>query len=289
VADAMLARQRAGGPAPTLTFDPRFEGRPHDHRSSAMKVLVLMSDGKNHEQRDIPEAKKSGPSGVFAYRPGLSIPGPDTDGISGDSRWSSSWWSGRVRAQNWAANGNRYTGHPWWTDADRRNWDGFDASGRDSSGNWVTTRYSIWSEQHQMFWLPHLERYETEPLGGTDAIELSFQEFFAAYSRRHVDDRFMLVGDGLDSATKNFYSSAYRNVVYDGAAQDADLTVLCSNARDAGILIYTIAFQTDDAGRATLKACSDGSGGAHFNVADLDIEGAFDDIVTSVRRLRLSR
>ncbi len=45
-----------------------FEGRPYDYdRPNAMKVLVVMTDGKNEEQWQITDAYASGPSDVFTY------------------------------------------------------------------------------------------------------------------------------------------------------------------------------------------------------------------------------
>jgi hypothetical protein len=300
VAEAILARQQAAAadaslPRPTLSFDAELAGRPYAYdRAGSLKALVLMTDGMNRYQRDIAADRKHGPSGVFVHRSDLTVPvlgnggAFGIDDIDGDSRWSASWAATRGQSQDWAAQGGAYAGYPWWDDADRRNWTAWDGQGTAADGSTTTPRYSVWSEERDQFWIPHLKRYQAEPFGGTDAIELGFAEFWAAFSSRHIGQRLLKTSDGLDRATYNYYAKAVVDME-NPASQDADLARVCAAARDRGIVIFTIAFQAPAGAQRVLQNCSDGSSGFHQNVESLDIGSAFDDIISSITRLRLTQ
>ncbi|WP_115383249.1 Tad domain-containing protein [Jannaschia formosa] len=316
-----------------------FEGLPFDYgQSQKRKILVVMTDGQNDEQRDIYPDRRNGPSGVFVYRPDLEVPVqaaqpieipklPEVscletgfintqtldcvteaalelpsyglDNIDGTlSRWSPSWFATRGAAQDWAANGGRYTGYPWWEDADRRNWTDFEGTGTHPvTGETVATQYSVWSEERGMFWVKRVRNnrnqssggeWRNEPAGGSQAIELSFAEFYSAVP---VTFNNFWRGQGrypgIDDATRDFYQ---RYVGENSMTDELNvyLSDACKAARNAGIIVFTIAFQAPDKGRRAMQDCA-GDPKRYFNVVDLDIDRAFDDIFASINLLRLTQ
>jgi Flp pilus assembly protein TadG len=327
-----------------------YRGMPFNHdEENVTKVLVLMTDGMNDEQRDAFADRKSGPSGIFVYRPDLSVPVktvsarsdlngdgvidaldmPCTNGngsadgvicqtdsfgavtgmpsygidnIDGTrSRWSTSWAENRRHLQDWSANGGKYTGYPWWEDLDRLNWTDFVGTGRDPVTNAnVETVYSIWSEKEEMFWVKTYDNdgksrgtWQTTPGGGTDAIELTFAEFYATVPIK--DDGFWEAQRGdrrfraKDRGTKDWFQE------YAGDRTMKDelngyLHRVCTAARAQGVMIYTIAFQTNDDAAAEMQKCSGVEyPGRHFDVRTRDIGSAFDSILLGIEKLRLTQ
>jgi Mg-chelatase subunit ChlD len=290
------------------------------------KVLVVMTDGANNRQRNIRPERRSGPSGVFVNRAGLSVPEATgsaatgthgIDDIDGRSNWSPAWHATRARAQDWQANGGRYNGYPWWEDADRRNWTGFDGKAPDPNDPEaeVWTQYSIWSEDRGQFWVKNVRTgsdwsrdsggyYADMPGGGTDAIELTFAEFYAAvplrfwnfYDRRGDDpNRVQLDWDTrrwLHRETNITNSNASRfavNTIHPNELDDR-LSKICETARNRGILVYSIAFQAPPEGRAAMEDCAGlENPGRYFNITGLDISTAFDGILASLDKLRLTQ
>jgi Flp pilus assembly protein TadG len=323
-----------------------YAGMPMDYEGTdTRKVLVVMTDGKNDEQRDLFADRKYGPSGVFVHRPDLEVPVksvsattdhngdgvvdaldmPCTNGngsvdgvvcttdstgavvgmpshgidnINGRSNWSADWKDTRGRAQDWVAQGGTYTGYPWWTDADRRNWTEFEGTGT-HNGTTVHTQFSIWSEERQQFWVKEVRSnrnqnsggtWQDEPAGGTAAIELTFAEFYATVPVT-FDNFWRGRGDkaAIDDATRDFYQS------YAGEATmidelDVYLQDICQAARNEGILVFTIAFQAPDWGQESMRRCAGLENPRHFfNVQDLDIGSAFDDVWGSIEKLKLTQ
>lgn len=75
-------------------------------------------------------------------------------------------------------------------------------------------------------------------------------------------------------------------------AQDADanLLSLCQAARDAGIVIFTIAFDAPQRGVDAMRGCvGSGNESQFYNVADFDISSAFDSIAATINNLRLTQ
>ncbi|GIT89974.1 hypothetical protein JANAI62_05420 [Jannaschia pagri] len=314
------------------------------------KILIVMSDGKNEEMRDIYPDRKNGPSGVFVYRPDLEVPvltpvdgttnstqgdghthgkghgpghthgnghGPNhthgnsqqttgqqttgIDDIDGASNWSPNWYQNRGRGQDWALNGETYNGYPWWTDADRRNWVDFDGEGEHpDTGQNVEVQYSIWSEQNQMFWVKNPAtstnqatggEWRSQPAGGTDAIELTFAEFYAAVPVTFGN--FWKAGNGdpkIDDATRDFYIRYEGETLASLPRLDRYLQDICRTARESGMLVFTIAFQAPSGAQNDMRQCAGADNPTRFNnVESLDIASAFNDILIAINRLKLTQ
>lgn len=63
----------------------------------------------------------------------------------------------------------------------------------------------------------------------------------------------------------------------------------CANAKNAGILVYTVTFGLDSSSRAMWNTCASSSDMAYHVNSSSDLIGAFNDIADSVGELRLTR
>lgn len=87
------------------------------------------------------------------------------------------------------------------------------------------------------------------------------------------------------------YSSpdgALNTSIVNGTEANARLANICQAARDAGIVIYTVAFEAPSGGQSALRNCAT-SPTHYYNVSGTDIEDAFSAIATDIRSLKLTQ
>lgn len=82
---------------------------------------------------------------------------------------------------------------------------------------------------------------------------------------------------------ENFYTQ-----LYDGPQGDALLQDICGAAKRSGIVVWTIAFESDAVSQGQLRQCASSSA-HHFNASGADLQNVFYSIATSLRQLRLVR
>jgi hypothetical protein len=84
-----------------------------------------------------------------------------------------------------------------------------------------------------------------------------------------------------------WYMNQFRTTV-SKANMNIRLDNLCDAAKAKGILVYSVAFEADDDGKAQLQSCA--SSIAHyFDASGLEIESAFSSIASNIIRLRLTQ
>lgn len=87
----------------------------------------------------------------------------------------------------------------------------------------------------------------------------------------------------------NGYSTWSAMTVFtDTNAENANLQSVCSAAKNEGILVYTIGFQTDAPGAAQLQQCATDSS-FYFDAQGTDITSVFSKIAASIQHLRLTQ
>ncbi len=92
--------------------------------------------------------------------------------------------------------------------------------------------------------------------------------------------------DELDSTHIAALNSNRRREITNRAQNSADFDTTCALARANGVIIYTIAFETDSRGQDEMRRCAT-SPGHFFNAQGLDLDRAFRAIATSIQALRL--
>ncbi len=121
------------------------------------------------------------------------------------------------------------------------------------------------------------------PDGGNKARRLTWPEVWNQYHP-------IFIGNAMNWANQtmgvvNWYSLADYDYT---SIKDSRLLSLCSAAKNQGIIIYTIGFETTSASNAILQQCAS-SDAHHFDVVGTDLRAAFDSIARDINQLRLTQ
>jgi len=147
-----------------------------------------------------------------------------------------------------------------------------------------TGNTSTWvGRYNQYYWQRTGRRYD-EPDGGANAVPIYWPELWGDYTARRIADRYYY-GIG-DNSLRN--SVRYNSVeLYAGRYQaDLNLRAICDAANDAGIIIFTIAFEAPQGGRDVMQYCAS-SEANYYDAAGIEISEAFASIAQSINQLRL--
>ncbi|NGP19390.1 pilus assembly protein [Devosia aurantiaca] len=74
---------------------------------------------------------------------------------------------------------------------------------------------------------------------------------------------------------------------YGSGTANTHLQSVCTRAKNNGVLVFTIAFQTNSTGRSQMQSCAS-STSHYYDVAGLDIEAAFRSIATAIQKVKLT-
>lgn len=134
----------------------------------------------------------------------------------------------------------------------------------DNSGSWST---SPWSGSIQLTWP---EVWEKHP------IRFIVQQLY--------DDPL-----GWSNSTRdNFITTQVRTVITP-QTKDERLSSICTETKQAGVTVYTIAFEAPPAGVNALHGCATTSQSHFFDVAGTDISTAFQIIARRISELKLTQ
>ncbi|UOA20620.1 hypothetical protein DSM14862_03649 (plasmid) [Sulfitobacter indolifex] len=247
----------ARGPVSALIasgqVDASFRERPHPHDAeNSMKVLVLMTDGKNDNEYRLQPEYASGDAKVIRTTSTAShlfytVDAPETNGTN-DGSWP---------------NNERYfyATHPF---EEERMWD-----------------------EHTLRDNPRLERYANQ----LEEKHLSWPEVWAEMSPEYYGyNLYGRQGNSWwswNSRLQSFWQNMHSTIGTD--EKDRRLRNICAAAQRAGIVIYAIGMDVDSQNSLDLlKECA--STEAHyFDVDGLEIQTAFDMIAASISMLRLTK
>ena len=145
-------------------------------------------------------------------------------------------------------------------------------------------RYSTYLPRYDLYYWHHNRSYRTYPYGGSNAVAIPWPELWGAYTARSLaGDFYYYAGD------RNYYNDIryYSIETYAGAnAADANLRNICDAANDAGIIVFTIAFEAPSRGEDVMQYCA--TTPAHYYDAEgIEISEAFASIAASINSLRL--
>lgn len=130
-------------------------------------------------------------------------------------------------------------------------------------------------------------RYRTEPDGG-NARRMTNAELFARFGTKGLAKKMYVKPyyDGYVSYSEYYdVYYAYTSIVTSTPA-DARLSDICQTAKDAGIVVFSIAFEAPDRGQQALADCA--SSAAHyFDVEGVEITETFHAIARQINSLRL--
>ncbi|SFQ10361.1 Flp pilus assembly protein TadG [Tranquillimonas alkanivorans] len=223
-----------------------YAGRPFDFdRDNTMKVLIVMTDGKNEWEYRLDPDYLDGPSGIRRTR------------RNGDNYYSTRevretqkcflWWCQTVSEEQFF-------------------WLGNDEDSGDY--NW-----------HSQTMKEHLRTEEPE-------LELTWPQIWAEMSVYYFG---RWVGYPLDQGHPNTILDDIVERV-DAKTKNARTRSACNAAKERGIITYTIGFEVpfESDSRQLLIDCASRPVN-YFDVEGLEIGQAFDDIVNSISKLRLTQ
>ena len=244
-----------------------FSERPYAYDAGqTLKVIVLMTDGQNTSQYYVEEDYREGESNI------------------------------------------------WWNDQEEKYsvYIGQDTGDEDNDGN---------TEEPMYYW-PHLDDWRDHAYGEGTYEETQVSWTCRSYRRNGSCRRYRKIkkvvtvnepgsAEVLTYADLWGYTSIEHNVehhyepwmnywdaqedwydgVFDavgGSEKNERTEDICEEAKEAGIVVFTIGFEAPSSGQAVLKDCAS-SDSHYFDVQGLEISDAFSAIASSIRQLRLTQ
>lgn len=115
--------------------------------------------------------------------------------------------------------------------------------------------------------------WHSTPRGGSNAVQLTYQEVWQTYAVDYWDDEFWWLPDIWNYTT--------------GGTMNSQLNDICTAAKAQGIEIFTLGFETSASSSAVMASCAS-SESHHFDVDGTDISQAFNSIAREIHELRLT-
>lgn len=145
-------------------------------------------------------------------------------------------------------------------------------------------RISVWVESRgQYYWQRDGNRHGS-PDGGVLAEPISWAELWGDYTARRLAYRyFHNIGDNSYRNSIRYNSmETYAN----SYAADVNLRAICDAANNAGIIVFTIAFEAPANGRSVMQYCAT-TPSHYYDASGIEISEAFASIAQSINQLRL--
>ncbi len=249
------------------SVDAGFDALPQTYESGdTLKVIVLMTDGKNTSQYYINDGYRDGESNVwwndsqekYSVYVGLDDYDEDNDGITEESLF---WWP---FDSSW--NDHAYGEGTYDTTVKERVCRSYKKNGSCKKYKTVKTTVTV-----------------DEP--GSAAV-VTYPDLWA-YTTLQWNVQYNYAGWMGSNAAYNDWYYDVRNYV-GSSTKNARTKSICDAAKDKQVIVFTIGFEAPSSGKAVLKDCA--SSDSHFfDVNGLAINDAFSSIASSIRKLRLTQ
>jgi Flp pilus assembly protein TadG len=249
------------------TVNAAFDALPEEYDSGdTLKVIVLMTDGKNTSQYYINDGYREGESNVwwnaqeekYSTYVGLDDDDEDNDGVTEEPLF---WWP---FDSSW--NDHAYGEGTYDETISERVCRSYKRNGSCKKYKTVKTTVTV-----------------DEP-GSAEIV--TYPDLWA-YTTLQWNASYNYAGwMGSNSAYDDWYSSV-RNYV-DSSTKNSRTKSICDAAKDEQVIVFTIGFEAPSSGKAVLEDCA--SSASHFfDVDGLAINDAFSSIASSIRKLRLTQ
>ncbi len=224
-----------------------FSGRPFSfNNSQTMKVIVVMTDGHNTEQYYLNPNWKNQLSPVYKY-------------VSGGTTYYS---LAVAEGNNTDKDKDGIKNEPYWIESE-----------------WTTKSCGYYCTSYNP------AKWASSPKGGTDAVQLTYQQLWAEMSINHYAS---MRKDVFNSQTDYNNVANYATSYLNGTTKNSRLDSICTAAKDHGVIVFAIGFQVADDEASILENCA--SSPSHFyRVEGLEITTAFQSIANAIGKLRLTQ
>ena len=238
-----------------FTIDSEFQVRPRPHDyEDVLKFVVLMTDGINTTQYELRDEDKEGMSNIYwAYNDHWMAVLPDSynEAVEGPPEHDDfDFWN--MDDQCWDY---QYTGE-YQCNGNRR-----------PDEDDQLTKLEMW-DQMTMAWR-------------------AYNGFYTRMSPTRASNYYEQIGDiyGYDGPRQQIIP---RSNDANADTKDKRLASICKEAKDAGIVVFTIGFEVTDDSAAVMEACA--SSPQHFYRVDgQDIQYAFASITNKINQLKLTQ
>ncbi|PWG16021.1 hypothetical protein DFK10_13995 [Salibaculum griseiflavum] len=234
-----------------------------------LKIVVLMTDGQNTSQYDLEEPMKSGMSMLWFDRDYAGQPlsqvdsnefsvqyaGLDTPDYRWDDRF---YWNGFSWSSRWRDYPNGFDSRSDYINATPESPTGIAGQGVHYEDN---VYHASWQDMYAEHVYNRINNIYLSRAYNDGA--LSWYEYRAP-------------DYALDTGLVNSWQA------------DNRLSEICATARDAGVVIYTVAFEAPSGGQIALRDCAS-SPNHYFNVDGVEISEAFSAIASDIRALKLTK
>jgi len=243
-------------------------GRPYEYLDGdSMKILVVMTDGA-HTSQYFMDDYRSGDSFVWKW----------TDAASGgDDVHYSIWHDGEGSAPITTE------GEPEWV---CYNWGyyGCNSSGEEPPKRWFdvyNTNFDSSSGSNQYKW-------RTTPYShnGVESQRMTWAQVWDEIPPEFFSDKMLERMGTLNSTERNAFEYAIDSV--GSSTKNARFNAICEAAKSHNVIIFTIGLEVSNSNATRLEACAT-SIGHYYDVADQDIEYAFQAIASKINQLRLTQ
>lgn len=239
-----------------------FEGRPAAFNDpETLKVIVLMTDGENFEMERIGDEYRNGISPVWMS---------NKTGSNMAARLSI-FQPSRVDTRNATTICNS---KPFWVP---------------SKGTWQQMPWNGTAPSSKTCFEPYVDG-ATPPASYKNVSQLEWQDL---WSVAHADwVAYNLIARSMDGNLTTNYNNVIRAIrtTTDTDTMDQRLWSVCDAAKDEGILVYGIAFETTNVGKTAIRNCvSEPVSTYFFDVKGLQISTAFALIASNLSQLKLTQ
>ncbi|NEY91592.1 vWA domain-containing protein [Tabrizicola oligotrophica] len=157
-----------------------------------------------------------------------------------------------------------------------------------SSGDGMYSIYHASRAGTAKFYVPHLNTWRSTAWtnNATPAVQQDWRAIWANLKLSYVAWQFYgrALGSSAYSAALNEMRSVYASV----GTMDSQLQTTCTQAKNAGVVVYGIAFEAPTNGRTQISRCA--STPQHFYAAQgAEIGTAFDSIASNLSMLKLTQ
>jgi len=239
-----------------------FATRPAAYNDpETLKVIVLMTDGENFEMERIGDRYRNGISPVWMS---------NKTGSNMAARLSM-FVPSKVDAKNATT---LCSSKPFWVP---------------SNGTWQQTPWNGTAPSKNTCYTPYVDG-ATPPSTYTSVSQLEWQDL---WSVAHADwVAYNLLARSMDGNLTTNYNNVIKEIrtTTDTGTMDKRLWDVCSAAKDEGILVYGIAFETQAVGKNAIRNCvSEPVSTYFFDVQGLQISTAFALIASNLSQLKLTQ
>jgi Flp pilus assembly protein TadG len=156
-----------------------------------------------------------------------------------------------------------------------------------STGDGNYSRYQNRPNTSNDWWVPHLGQWRSSVWNsGQGAPELTWPQVWDNVRVSWVARQLYARAENNSSSVYTHMMNAFQTQTNPGL-MDRQLTQVCNLARDSGIIVYSIAFETDNVDISAMRGCAS-TEGHFFTATGLEIQTAFRAIASNISQLRLT-